>query len=284
MINAALAMEGGSLRCMFTAGVVDVFMENDIYFSYVSGVSAGALSGANYVSRQIGRTADVNISYVNDKRYVGLDPLIKHHMVFNFDFLLEEIGGKLKPFDYETFNNSKQRFSCVATNVVTGEPEFFEKGICSEILTAIRASASLPLLSKMQDLNGEKYLDGGFTMPIPFEKCMSEGYDKVVVITTREKGFRKLPVSGAMKGAYEAAYHGYPKLVDALVNRPRVYNAQMRELDKLEEEGKVFVIRPQSPITISRVEKDTEKLKALYEDGRRVGKEMLESMNAYLNS
>ena len=118
-------------------------------------------------------------------------------------------------------------------------------------------------------------------MPIPFEKCMSE-FEKTVVITTREKGFRKLPVTGAMKGAYEAAYHGYPKLVDALVNRPRVYNAQMRELDKLEEEGKLFVIRPQSPITISRVEKDTEKLKALYEDGRRIGTEMLESMKEYL--
>lgn len=283
MINAALAMEGGSLRCMFTAGVVDVFMENDIYFSYVSGVSAGALSAANYVSKQIGRTADVNLTYVNDKRYVGLDPLLKHRMVFNFDFLLEEIGGKLKPFDYETFNNSKQRFSCVATNVRTGEPEFFEKGECSEILTAVRASASLPLLSKMQDLNGEKYLDGGFTMPIPFEKCMNE-FEKTVVITTREKGFRKLPVTGAMKGAYEAAYHNYPKLVEALVNRPRVYNAQMRELDKLEEEGKLFVIRPQSPITISRVEKDTEKLKALYEDGRRIGAEALDSMKAYLNN
>ncbi len=283
MINAALAMEGGSLRCMFTAGVVDVFMENDIYFSYVSGVSAGALSGANYVSKQIGRTADVNLTYVNDKRYVGLDPLLKHRMVFNFDFLLEEIGGKLKPFDYEAFNNSEQRFSCVATNVKTGEPEFFEKGKCSEILTAVRASASLPLLSKMQDLNGEKYLDGGFTMPIPFEKCMNE-CGKTVVITTREKGFRKLPITPAMKTAYEAAYHNYPKLVDALVNRPRVYNAQMRELDKLEEEGKVFVIRPQSPITISRVEKDTEKLKALYEDGRRVGTEMLQSMKEYLNN
>lgn len=281
MINAALAMEGGSLRCMFTAGVVDVFMENDIYFSYVSGVSAGALSAANYVSKQIGRTADVNLTYVNDKRYVGLDPLLKHRMVFNFDFLLEEIGGKLKPFDYETFNNSKQRFSCVATNVRTGKPEFFEKGECSEILTAVRASASLPLLSKMQDLNGEKYLDGGFTMPIPFEKCMRE-FEKTVVITTREKGFRKLPVTGAMKGAYEAAYHGYPNLVDALVNRPRVYNAQMRELDKIEEEGKLFVIRPQNPITISRVEKDTEKLKALYEDGRRIGTEMLDSMKEYL--
>lgn len=282
MINAALAMEGGSLRCMFTSGIVDVFMENDMYFSYVSGVSAGSLTGANYISKQIGRTADVNLSYINDKRYVGFDPLLKHHMIFNFDFLLEEIGGKLNPFDYETFNNSEQRFSCVATNVRTGKPEVFEKGVCSEILTAVRASSSLPLLSKMQDLNDEKYLDGGFTMPIPYKVCMKEGYDKIVVITTRHKGFRKLPVSKAMISAYKAAYHNYPKLVKALIDTPRTYNAYMRELDKLEEEGKIFVIRPKEPITISRVEKDTEKLKALYAEGRQVGEEVLDSLKSYL--
>lgn len=275
-------MEGGSLRCLFTAGVVDVMMEHGIELSYVIGVSAGSLTGVNYVSKQIGRTADVNLTFVNDKRYLGMRTLVKNHMIFNFDFLFGEISDTLIPLDREEFMNSPQRFVCVATNVETGEPEYFERGKCGDIYSALRASCSMPLMSKMVDIGGKRYLDGGFTMAVPYRKAIDEGYEKVVVITTRQHGYRKLPVSRSMGRLYMTRYRKYPNLVKALMNTPRMYAKQMREIDELEKEGRIFVIRPQAPITVSRVEKDVNKLKDLYQCGRAVGEQRLEELKKYL--
>lgn len=275
-------MEGGSLRCLFTAGVVDVMMEHGIELSYVIGVSAGSLTGVNYVSKQIGRTADVNLTFVNDKRYLGMRTLVKNHMIFNFDFLFGEISDTLIPLDREEFMNSPQRFVCVATNVETGEPEYFERGKCGDIYGALRASCSMPLMSKMVDIGGKRYLDGGFTMAVPYRKAIDEGYEKVVVITTRQHGYRKLPVSRSMGRLYMTRYRKYPNLVKALMNTPRMYAKQMWEIDALEKEGRIFVIRPQEPITVSRVEKDVNKLKDLYQCGRAVGEQRLEELKKYL--
>jgi predicted patatin/cPLA2 family phospholipase len=282
MIDGALAMEGGSLRCLFTSGVVDVLMENNIYMSYVIGVSAGSLTGVNYVSKQIGRTADINISFVNDKRYLGVESLITKHMIFNFDFLFGEISDKLLPFDYDEFMNSPQRFACVATNVATGKPEYFERGKCSDIYAALRASSSMPLLSKMVKIDDKDYLDGGLSLAVPYQKPIDEGFDKVVVIVSRQHGFRKMPVSRSMGRAYLTRYRKYPNLVKALMNTPRMYAKEMREIDELEAQGRIFVIRPEEPITISRIEKDTEKLKALYIKGRDVAKKQLPALKKYL--
>ena len=144
MQNGALILEGGSLRSLFTSGVLDVFMEHNLYFSDVTGVSAGSLTGVNYVSRQPGRSAKLNIDYVNDKRYLGVNNLILHHEIFNFDFLFNDLSHSILPMDFDTFYKSPQRFTAVATNLRTGEAEYFEKSSCSDILTAIRASSSMP--------------------------------------------------------------------------------------------------------------------------------------------
>ena len=282
MIKAALAMEGGALNGLFTSGVVDVMMKNDIYFEYVSGISAGSLEGMDYLSRQIGRTADVNIAYVNDRKYFGYSSMLKYHMIFNFDYLFGEISHELMPFDYETFENSEMRFSCAATDVRTGEAVFFEKGKCSDIYKAVRASSSMALVSKMVEIDGNRYLDGGYSVPVPYRKCLDEGYDKVVIITTHPKGFRKLPVSGGLARTYMNFYHKYPNLVKALINTPRIYNAQMREIEKLEAEGKVFVIRPEKAIQLDMVERDTAKLRSLSDEGISTGEENLEALKKYL--
>lgn len=280
--GGALVLEGGSLRCLFSAGIVDVLLEHDIHLPLVLGVSAGALTGANYLSKQIGRTADVNLQFVNDRRYLGLSTLLRHHMVFNFDFLFGEISRNLLPFDFQEFLTTTQRFICVATNCETGEPEYFEKGRCRDIFEAMKASCSIPLLSKMITLDGKKYLDGACSLAIPYQKALDEGCEKILVITTRHKGYRKMPISRVAGHAYMAGYRNYPKLVSSLLSAPRSYARELRRLDALEDAGRMLVLRPETPITISRTERDVGKLKALYEEGRRQGEKNLERIKAYL--
>lgn len=287
MIEGALVLEGGALRGLFTAGVLDVLMEQGIELSYVNGVSAGSMCGLNYVSKQIGRTRDINLNYVNDKRYVGVHNLFRHGGIFNFDFLFEEITNDLVPFDKQAFLKSKQRYTVVATNCVTGEAEFFEKeddvsGNCEEIFQAARASSSMPMLSKMVKIQEDYYLDGGIALPIAYQKAIEEGHQKIVVVLTREQGYQKHPEKKALFRAYEKMYAKYPALRQKLHHIPDHYNEMQKEIESLEEEGKIYVIRPKTPITIKRVEKDIEKLRELYERGRNQMEEELAKLKAYL--
>lgn len=287
MIEGALVLEGGALRGLFTAGVLDVLMEQGIELSYVNGVSAGSMCGLNYVSKQIGRTRDINLTYVNDKRYVGVHNLFRHGGIFNFDFLFEEITNDLMPFDKQAFLKSKQRYVVVATNCVTGEAEYFENeddvsGNCEEIFQAARASSSMPMLSKMVKIKEDYYLDGGIALPIAYQKAIEEGYPKIVVVLTREQGYQKHPEKKALFRAYEKLYAKYPALRQKLHQIPEHYNEMQKEIDSLEAEGKIYVIRPKTPITIKRVEKDIDKLKELYERGRNQMEEEVEKLKAYL--
>ena len=282
MSKWALALEGGSLRCMFTAGVVDVMMERGLLFDGVFGVSAGALTGVNYVSGQIGRTAQVNLDYVNDKRYLGLGNLIFHKSIFNFDFLFGEISDSLLPLDRETFAKSPCAYTAIATDWRTGQPVYAEKHTCTDIYGAIRASASMPLLSPMVLVEGKPCLDGGVSVSIPYQRPLKEGYEKVVVVTTREHGYRKPLVSRPLARLYARRYKKYPNLVRALLNTPRRYAKELEELDRLEAQGKVYVIRPSKPVTVSRTEKDVAKLRALYAEGRQTSQEQMERLLDYL--
>ncbi len=280
----ALALEGGSLRCMFSAGVVDVMMEHQLWAQGVFGVSAGALTGVNYVSRQVGRTAQVNLDYVNDKRYLGLGNLIFRKSIFNFDFLFGEISDKLIPLDRETFLHSSCQFTAIATNCRTGRPVFAEKSSSQDIYAAIRASASMPLLAPIVTVEGAPCVDGGVSLSIPYMRPLEEGYDKVVVITTREHGYRKPQTPRALARLYAKHYKEYPRLVRSLLDTPRRYARELDQLDRLEAQGKVFVIRPPEPVTVSRTEKDVTKLRALYAQGRQTCLERLDELEAYLNS
>lgn len=282
MIDGALVLEGGSLRCMFTSGVLDVLVEQGIELSYVNGVSAGSMCGMNYVAKQTGRNLKVNTTYLHDRRYVSVKNLIKNRLIFNFEFLFGELSTDLVPFDFEAFESSPQRFEAVATRCRTGETEYFEKGKCSDIYRAVEASCSMPVLSRMVTLDGKKYLDGGISLPIAYQKPMEEGYEKIVVVLTREHGYRKKPDGRFKKRAYDRYFEPLPKLRQALANVPDRYNWIQEDLDRLEAEGRIFIIRPEKPVEVSRVEQDVRKIEALYEEGRQVAEKMLPELKAYL--
>ncbi len=224
----------------------------------------------------------MNLGYVNDPRYMGFRSLVRNKSIFNFDFLFGEISDTLIPLDRETFINSATKYTAVATSCVDGGVRYYEKSGVEDIYPAIRASASLPLLAPMVMVEGEPCLDGGLSVSIPYRRPLEEGYDKVVVVTTREHGYRKEPVSRAMARVYARFYRRYPELVRAILNVPRHYNAELDEIDRLEAEGKIFVIRPREPVTVSRTEKDVEKLQALYDQGQEVCGDVLPRLMEYL--
>ncbi len=284
MSKKALALEGGSLRCLFSAGVTDVMLEEGLGYDGVFGVSAGAFTGVNFVAGQKGRTARINLDYVNDPRYMGLRSLVRNKSIFNFDFLFGEISDSLDPLDREAFENSPCQYTAVATSCRTGQVMYYEKSQVGDLYASIRASASLPLLSPIVDVDGEPCLDGGLSVSIPYRRPLEEGYGKVVVVTTREHGFRKKPVARTAARVYARLYKKYPQLVQAILNVPRRYNAEMDEIDRLEAQGKIFVIRPPEPVTVKRTEKGVEKLQALYDQGVETCRAVLPQLREYLES
>ncbi len=282
MTEGALVLEGGSLRGVFTAGVLDVLIEQEIELSYVNGVSAGSMSGMSYISKQSGRTIRVNLDYVRDKRFLSFRNMVRNRSIFNFDFLFGELSDTLVPFDYDTFNNSRQIFEVVATRCKTGKPEYFEKSTSEDFISAVKASSSIPVLSSMISVNGKKYLDGGCSMPVAYQRAIDLGYEKVVVILTREKGYRKPLLDKWTKKGYERYFGPLPKLLKALQDVPERYNRMQEEIDQLEAEGRIFVIRPDKHVTVQRTEQDKRKLESLYEDGRRLAEANLDNLKRYL--
>ena len=275
-------LEGGSLRSVFTAGVLDTLVEQGIELSYVNGVSAGTMAGMNYISKQKGRMLRINKEYLHDKRYMGFESLVKSRLIFNFDFVFGELSNELIPFDYETFYASPQKFEVVATRCRTGKPEFFEKEMCTEMIQAVRASCSIPMLSQMVKVNHREYLDGGISLPIAYERAFELGYEKVVLILTRHHGFRKKPVGKMTHRAYGRYFGPLPELREALCEVPDRYNRMQEEIDRLEADGRIFVIRPEQPVEVSRFERDVRKLENLYDEGVTVTSRKLEDLRKYL--
>lgn len=282
MTEGALVLEGGSLRGLFTAGVLDVFMERGIQFSYVNGVSAGTMNALSYISGQPGRTMKVDLDYVHDKRFLSFRNMVKKREIFSFEFLFGEVSQNLVPFDYEAFAASPQQFEAVATRCKTGKTEYFAKGECSDIFAAVQASSSIPILSHMVTVDKKKYLDGGLSMPIAYQRAFDKGYDKVVVVLTRHKGFRKKPMDAWSEKAYHRYFAPLPELLKSIEEIPDRYNRMQEEMDELEAAGKIFIIRPDAPVSVSRFERDKMKLQKLYGDGRRVAEELLPGMCRYL--
>lgn len=282
MTEGALVLEGGSLRGVFTAGVLDTLLEHEIRLSYVNGVSAGTMAGMNYISGQKGRMLRVNKEYLHDRRYMGFKSLVKSRMIFNFDFVFGELSNELIPFDYETFYNSPQKFEVVATRCRTGKPEFFDKSSCTEMVEAVKASSSIPVLSHMVKVNHKNYLDGGVSLPIAYQRAFDLGYGKVVVVLTRHKGYQKKPVGSLTSKAYERYFAPLPLLKESLYEVPERYNRMQDEIDRLEKEGRIFVIRPEYPVEVSRFEQDVRKLEALYEEGVRISAGRMEELKRYL--
>ena len=263
--NTALVLEGGGLRGVFTCGVLDYFMDNGIRFPFTVGVSAGACNGLSYMSGQRGRAKASNIDLMEKYHYVGLRYLLTQKCIMDFKLLFEDFPEKIIPYDYDRYFNNPDRFVMVTTNCLTGKAEYLEeKSSSARVMDIVRASSSLPFVSPITYVDGVPMLDGGIVDSIPVEYAMSQGYEKLVVVLTRNKGYRKpdsrMPLA-------KVAYRKYPNLQNALRNRNAVYNKTMDLIEKLEDEGKITVIRPSRPIEVSRMEKDTAKLGALYQEG-----------------
>ena len=282
MIKAALVLEGGALRGMYTSGVLDTFLKNNMEFECVAGVSAGALNAMSYISKQPGRSAKINLEYCDDPRYIGRKAFIKNKGIIGYDYLFGDISENKVPFDYKSFENTNQRFIIVTTNCEKAETEYLEKSNCNDLFKAAQASSSMPLASAMVEINNNHYLDGAVTTSIPVKWALEQGYEKVVVVLTRDKTYRKPILSNKMKKLYKLAYHKYPKLIEKLNTMPERYNKLQEELIDLEKEGKIFIIRPEKEVTVSRLEKDKEKLENLYKEGIAETEKNLDALKEYL--
>lgn len=277
--NIGLVLEGGGMRGVFTCGVLDYFMDNNIAFPYVIGVSAGACNGLSYMSKQRGRAKYSNIDLLAKYKYIGLKHYIKKGNIMDFDLLFHEFPDNIIPYDYKTYFTSPFRFEMVTSDCLTGKAVYFEeKSDKSRVIDIVKASSSLPIMCPIAYVDNMPMLDGGICDSIPVARAQNQGFKKNVVILTRNEGYRK---EGKDIKVPSFIYRKYPAMREALSNRNSLYNSQLELIEQLEAEGSVFVIRPQNPILVDRIEKDINKLTALYEEGYECGK-LIEGMNLSL--
>ena len=280
-MKTGLVMEGGAMRGMFTAGVIDVMMEHGIEFDGAIGVSAGAAFGCNYKSRQIGRVIRYNTRFCQDKRYGGFRVLLKTGDYYSKEFCYDEVPHKHDPFDYDTYERNPMEFYVVCTDVDTGRAEYHKyENRHDHALDWIRASASMPLVSRMVEIEGRRYLDGALADSIPVDYFESIGYDRNVVILTRPEGYRM--EADSLLPLMKLRYRRFPRLLDAIQTRHVVYNATLQKIARRERAGELLVIRPPMALPISRTEKDPEKLRAVYEIGRQTAEKRLKEIRGFL--
>lgn len=265
MYQAGLVLEGGGMKGIYTAGVLEFFLDKEIEFSSCYGVSAGACHLCSYLSKQKKRAYRISVNYLDNKGYCGPFSLMTTGDLFGSAMCYDLIPNYLDPYDYDTFKKYDGKAYAVATNIKTGRPEYLELKDMHKDIAAVRASSSMPLVSRNVKIDGELYLDGGISDSIPIRKSIADGNRKNVVILTKETGYRRQPAS--YLAAIKARYIKYPKVYEMMKERHLNYNATLDYLEQQEENGKAFVIRPKNKSAVGRVEKDAEKLKALYEEG-----------------
>lgn len=280
MMNSGLILEGGGMRGIFTAGVLDFLMDQEIMFSDIYGVSAGACHAVSYISNQRHRSFETNIDYLDEDDYCSIKNLIKTGNLFGVDMMFQKIPSELKPLDYETFRQWPGRFYAVITDVETGKAVYHQVKDMSYDAVVVRASASLPLLANIVRFEGHKYLDGGIADSIPIRKSMADGHAKNVVVLTQDVTYRKGP--SKMMPMIRKHYKEYPAFIESAESRYLVYNDTVEYLIEQEALGNVFIIRPEAPVTVGRTEKNEEKLKELYVQGYEAAKKHYEAMLAYL--
>lgn len=283
MINAAMVLEGGATRGVFTSGVLDYLMEKDIYLSHVIGVSAGSCNGIDYASRQIGRTRDCMIHREKEySYYCGFSKFIREKSLMDMDMIFDKYPNELFPFDYDTYFASDMKCEFVTTNCETGKAEYMTEHREKERLMKIcRASSSMPLVSPMVVVDGTPYLDGGLADSIPVGRAVKAGNNKIVVILTRNPDYRKKPVSKGVVKLYKRAYKSYPKLVRTAAYRNVQYNRETELVEKLEKAGRIYVLRPLIPV-VSRLERDYDTLMNFYEHGYSLMKRDYDRLMRYL--
>ena len=267
--KTGLVLEGGGMRGVFTSGVLDAFMKHDLYFRYIVAVSAGACNGMSYVSRQPRRARISNIDYLARYKYIGIRHLVTQGCIFDRELLYDKFPNQLLPFDFDEYFKHAKGFEMVTTNCLTGKAMYLsETSDRQRSLDIVRASSSLPYVSKIVTVDGIPMLDGGIIDSIPINRAIETGHEHNVVILTRNKGWRD---TGKDRKVPAFIYKNYPRLRVALSHRHGVYNQQIDLIDRLEAEGKITCIRPMRPMEVGRIENDVEKLERLYEEGFAIG-------------
>lgn len=281
LVPGCLVLEGGSFRGCYTTGVLDVLMENGINLQTTIGTSAGALNGYNYVAGEIGRAAKINLGYRHDYRYFGPRAAVRSRGVVGFNFILDEIEEEL-PFDRERFDDPARRFLVTVTNCETGRVMYCEKGVDPDFHKAVQASASMPFVSEMVNVDGIPCLDGGCAVKIPYQWALDNGFEKILVIRTRPQSYRREPQGKRFGELAERIYRNHPQLVELLNTQDDQYNRACDELEQLQQQGKLFMLCPSGSIQVSTLEGDMEKLGALYLLGRCDAKLQLPQLQQYL--
>lgn len=267
--NTGLVLEGGGMRGTFTSGVLDGFMKNNVYFHYVVAVSAGACNGLSYMSHQIRRARISNIDYLAKYKYIGLRHLLTQGCIFDRKLLYEDFPDKLLPYDYDAFFSNPDEFEMVTTNCLTGTACYLsERHDKQRVIDIVKASSSLPYVSKIVMVDGIPMLDGGIVDSIPVMRSIEKGHKTNVLVLTRNKGYRSTEKDHKIP---HFIYKNYPRLRVALSHRCAAYNRQLDMIDEMEAKGEIVCIRPERPIEVGRMEKDVEKLERLYEEGFRLG-------------
>lgn len=263
--KSALILEGGGMRGVFTAGVLDNFMDRGIQFPYVIGVSAGACCALSYIAHQRGRAKYGNIDLLEQYNYIGFWNLISKGNIMDFDLLFHTFPEKIYPYDYEALARNSARFEIVTTSCLTGKPCYYdERQSPRRIIDIVKASSSMPFVSPIVEVDGQPMLDGGIADSIPLMRAMQQGYENCMVVLTRNRGYRK-PYKPSRVPFF--CYRKYPAMRKAIMERNAMYNQQIEQVERLEEEGKLTVLRPVNPIVVDRIERDCNKLLALYNEG-----------------
>lgn len=263
--RSGLILEGGGMRGIFTCGVLDALMDRGVRFPYTVGVSAGACNGLSYMSRQRGRAKYSNIDLLEKYRYIGFKHLILKGNIMDFDLLFNKFPNEIIPYDYAAYAESEERFEMVTTSCRTGQACYYdEKHDPERIIDIVKASSSLPFVSPISYVDGEPMLDGGIADSIPLLRARAEGFDNNLVVLTRNRGYRKSEGGLFMPPLF---YCRYPHLREAIKRRNALYNEQISYVEEQEEAGLLTVIRPERPIEVDRMERDTRKLLRLYDEG-----------------
>lgn len=274
--NTALVLEGGGMRGMFSAGVFEAFLQHELTFPYITAVSAGACNILSYMSHQPMRTRKIIENYVGTKPYFSVNNYLRTGSLFGWDFIFDTLPKKLLPFDYETYANYPGELHVGTTDIKTGEAVWHYNKRAEIAFESVIASASLPFLAPIVNIDNRPLLDGAIVSPIPIDKAIEAGYEKFVVVLTRNEGYRKK--GSVPKLLLKAWYSQYPKLWEAMQNRPNLYNEQLERIEQMERDGKVIIIRPEKPLEIARLSINPDKLLELHDHGVECGLKAIEKM------
>lgn len=281
MNNIGLVLEGGGMKGLYTAGVLEFFMEKELYFPYVIGVSAGACMAATYLSRQKGRNKKVNTELVSDPRYISFRNFLRKRELFGMDFLFDEVPNKIVPFDFHTFQNGAEQFVIGTTDCETGEAVYYNKHEHgNDILKIIRASSSVPFIAPAVEYDDKQLLDGGITDPIPIQKAQADGFQKNVVIMTKPAGFEKQ--RNKLSSIAKWLYRHYPNVANRLVEHYEIYNNTISYLYSEKQKENFFVIQPSVQLPASGLERNKERLVHLYELGYSDAKNQFEHLKQWI--